>query len=1330
MVDAEGSNLQYQWYYSMTETGTGIAIPGATESQYTVIASSTTGGRYYYCRVSNEGNEPLFSERVLLMPKYSLSYDAVGGRFVKGEPSAKEKVKTHNQPTKITSSQPERTGYNFMGWGISEGQTYATYYPGDSYTLNNNQVFYAVWKTAPEMENCLDGWENINIPFGGAKRYIKLSSPPAGTYVVRSDSYLDTSGEILDHNGNEIVHGEGNGSDKNFNLEFTAEGGADYYVRSYFTRSNELGSFDVSVTRKYTINYNLTGGRFANNVQSAEQTKMHGEVIDIKEDIPTKEGYVFFGWSTSPDAATVEYDPGESFAQNADVTLYAVWVSESDYFVPIINVNDGEQSKIVTMISKDPTATIYYTTDSSEPDETCEEYTGPIVVEEEGEVVFKAIAIVDGMSSSVTNRSVTLTRADAPKASVESGMMARGSAMEIIGDGTIYYSINGGAWQEYEYPIVFDVRLNAANLRIYMSKSGYLDSETVEYNYELGNVERGVIGSVNWQLNYNILTISGNGEIRDFEAGEAPWYRYADDITKVIIEEPIDSIGKNSFYGLSSMESVEIPDTVLQINEGAFDGCESLEGISLPKEMSGGIAVNAFRNCKSITSVEVPENIKTMGEGAFYGCTSLASLTIPFIGSQPGEHTETFGYIFANTESHTVDDSPEQSGSSGMTDLITADNVPESLKTVIITKETNIPENAFASMKHIRTIDVNDGIESIGNRAFDGCAELESFSIPDGINMIGDNTFRNCSNIRTIDVPDSATMISEAAFDGCAALRSIHIPDGITHIYSHTFRGCSSLREISIPVSVTNIEQGIFEGCTGLYSVEIPFVGASVKPSEGSGNFGYFFGTSDNSRIPAELTLVRVTGTTDISNLYKSAYIPANAFANCSNIEDIVIDGGYMVHDYAFANCKNLKHLYIPESVTQIGEKILEGCDRIEVLTVPFIGRNNRDNDTETSVLGGFFGWDDVTKRGIEQSYNELESSHYYKIPDTLTNVSVLCQVNVPTGVFERCHIEKVSITRGRTLGERAFSDCQYLKEISLPYDMEEIGKEAFANCIALETINIPERVRKIDDGAFYGATSLMNVTMPNSVTDIADMVFNGTNLLSLEDNANLLVANGGTITCSLDSEAEKYAIKNNIKTNIVPEEELNIQKTSSSAVLLSDMSYLIDITDPYGLSGTLHVELYDNSGNLIDNRTCDSGMLREYRMIFQNSKIRSTDHIDIYVSDDEGNLVSTGKETILGANIPQAPRSSATMIYDNGVLSFDGTITRLGVKLIEAVYDHDDRSLVNVVVHDIKNSGDTIKISPDSQGRDIKLMLWEDAAEMRPLDSCIEIPGNASEEE
>lgn len=89
------------------------------------------------------------------------------------------------------------------------------------------------------------------------------------------------------------------------------------------------GSITVGAKKSYSIKYNENGGLNA----PASQTKWHGINITLSDSKPTKKGYTFAGWSTENDS-TVEYQPGQSYASNANLTLYAVW--ELAYIPPKI----------------------------------------------------------------------------------------------------------------------------------------------------------------------------------------------------------------------------------------------------------------------------------------------------------------------------------------------------------------------------------------------------------------------------------------------------------------------------------------------------------------------------------------------------------------------------------------------------------------------------------------------------------------------------------------------------------------------------------------------------------------------------------------------------------------------------------------------------------------------------------------------------------------------------------------------------------------------------------------------------------------------------------
>ena len=89
--------------------------------------------------------------------------------------------------------------------------------------------------------------------------------------------------------------------------------------------------------------------------------------------------------------------------------------------------------------------------------------------------------------------------------------------------------------------------------------------------------------SSKWSLDSEgLLTISGEGEMDDWEGGDyAPWAYYdydimsiviPNDIKSVIISEGVTSIGASAFWGCHNLTEVTISSSVFSIGEGAFRG--------------------------------------------------------------------------------------------------------------------------------------------------------------------------------------------------------------------------------------------------------------------------------------------------------------------------------------------------------------------------------------------------------------------------------------------------------------------------------------------------------------------------------------------------------------------------------------------------------------------------------------------------------------------------------------------------------------------------------------------------------------------------------------
>ncbi len=152
-----------------------------------------------------------------------------------------------------------------------------------------------------------------------------------------------------------------------------------------------------------------------------------------------------------------------------------------------------------------------------------------------------------------------------------------------------------------------------------------------------------------------VLTISGTGGIDD-----SAFFGKGMTIKKVIIQEGIEWIGKWSFYGINSIEEVEIPSSckdiqveafcqcsglkklslangVKNIYDRAFSGCTSLEELSIPASVEV-IGDKAFENCSSMNKLNMVKGIETIGASAFGNCSRLKEIVIP----------DTVGYLDAD----------------------------------------------------------------------------------------------------------------------------------------------------------------------------------------------------------------------------------------------------------------------------------------------------------------------------------------------------------------------------------------------------------------------------------------------------------------------------------------------------------------------------------------------------------------------------------------------------------------------------------------------------------------------------------------------------------
>ncbi len=104
-------------------------------------------------------------------------------------------------------------------------------------------------------------------------------------------------------------------------------------------------------------------------------------------------------------------------------------------------------------------------------------------------------------------------------------------------------------------------------------------------------------------------------------------------------------------------------------------------------------------------------------------------------------------------------------------------------------------------------------------------------------------------------------------------------------------------------------------------------------------------------------------------------------------------------------------------------------------------------------------------------------------------------EFQIRNGVLERCtgspYETSCKVPETVTaVGDGAFRDFAFLKEIILPEHLVSIGTEAFRNCASLQKISVPASVRVIGGLAFKGCTSLTDITLPEGLTQIRAGLF------------------------------------------------------------------------------------------------------------------------------------------------------------------------------------------------------------------------------------------------
>ena len=99
-------------------------------------------------------------------------------------------------------------------------------------------------------------------------------------------------------------------------------------------------------------------------------------------------------------------------------------------------------------------------------------------------------------------------------------------------------------------------------------------------------------------------------------------------IKNVVFNNKIYLIGNSAFSNCWELESIEIPDSVTDLQTGAFRGCESLSYVKLPLNITA-LNSHMFQYCKNLNNIELPNKITEIYGQAFQDCANLTNIVLP-----------------------------------------------------------------------------------------------------------------------------------------------------------------------------------------------------------------------------------------------------------------------------------------------------------------------------------------------------------------------------------------------------------------------------------------------------------------------------------------------------------------------------------------------------------------------------------------------------------------------------------------------------------------------------------------------------------------------------
>lgn len=293
-------------------------------------------------------------------------------------------------------------------------------------------------------------------------------------------------------------------------------------------------------------------------------------------------------------------------------------------------------------------------------------------------------------------------------------------------------------------------------------------------------------------------------------------------------------------------DSLSFSNNLKTIDENAFNGCISLQDVTLPSSITT-IGTNVFDNCNlKCIKLQWPEKtywanidqdlLKNLPSNCMciipWGLSDTYSNQFTDFASHPlGEYTTIPSNVFKDSDLTGYFEVEKQSSDLKNDDkfeLINVSNINGRIGE-FNDNITGIGDNVFNHQSSLTGFaDINKNISYLGSYAF-ASTGINTVYLSSSLNddNVGTNVFQNCTNLSQINFDSNCQYISDFMFSGCSSLSDVTIPKNILEINKYAFQNCNHLKTLNLnwsrdDLKKLEISNTWLDGCDNIDTINVP----------------------------------------------------------------------------------------------------------------------------------------------------------------------------------------------------------------------------------------------------------------------------------------------------------------------------------------------------------------------------------------------------------------------------------------------------------------------------------------------------------------------------